>query len=184
MGKFWKAITAAGATVVMFAAILAVSAQFAHAQDFNPGNGSGAHGNRGQMASQPESSTPSFDFSGCWDGTSSDLDVYDQWVGYGIGWIGIDQKKANIKGGKHGSYYEFVWDNGDYAYGTLSGKADSDGFAATGAAGGKCRVGIVASPDGNEIDGVYGFYSCGSFDYHSGYFYFTADPGGCVDIIP
>ncbi len=168
----------------MLAAILAGSARFAHAQDFNVANGSGAHGNRGQIASQPETPTPPADVSGCWDGTSSEGDLWDGWIGNGIGWIGIDQRKANIKGGKHGSYYEFVWQNGDYAYGPLSGKADADGFHATGLAGGKCRVALVGSPSSDYIYGVYGFYNCGSFDYHVGYFDFTANPSGCVDIIP
>ena len=184
MRKFSKTITAAGATTVMLAAILAGSARFARAQDFNVADGSGAHGNRGQIASQPEASSSTSNFSGCWDGTGAEGDVYDEWVGNGIGWIGIAQKGASLKGGKKGSYYEFVWKNGDYAYGSLSGKADADGFQAIGLAGGTCRVSFVGSPYLNEIVGVYGFYSCGSFDYHVGTFEFTADATGCANIIP
>jgi len=77
-----------------------------------------------------------------------------------------------------------VWENGDYAYGALSGKADADGFHAAGGAGGKCTVGFVGSPVSDEIYGVYGFFNCGSFDYHVGTFEFTADSSGCADIIP
>ena len=185
MRQFSKTITAAGATAIMLAAILAGSARFARAQDFNVADGSGAHGNRGQIASQPEASSSTANFSGCWDGTGAEGDVYDEWVGNGIGWIGIAQKGASLKGGKKGSYYEFVWANGDCVYGQLSGKADADGFQATGLAGGTCRVSFVASPSSsNDIYGVYGIYGCGSFDYHVGIFELTADSSGCANIIP
>ena len=184
MRTFSKTIAAAGATTVLLAAILAGSARFARAQDFNVPDGSGAHGNRRQIASQPEPSSSPVNVSGCWDGTGTEGDLYDEWVGNGIGWIGIVQKGTSLKKGKKGSYYEFVWANGDYADGSLSGKADADGFQATGLAGGTCKVSLVGSPSSGVIYGVYGFYGCGSFDFHVGLFEFTADPTGCANILP
>jgi hypothetical protein len=186
MGKVLRFLTVCAGGMVLAIGMAAASAGIAAAQASGAKVDSGAHGNgRAPAVAQP-AAVSAADFSGCWDGTSSFSNIADNWQpGGAIGWIGIIQKGKNIKGGKKGSYYEIVWNNGDYAYGPVTGKADSDGFAATGKAGGKCKVQFVASPDNSgNIVGTYGFANCGSFDYHSGTFIFALDNSGCADIIP
>ena len=183
MSRAIKHMTTCFAAAALVAWIVTGFAPFGHAADANAQDESGGHGNGGQVASQPESSS-SVNVGGCWDGTGVEGDLYDEWVGDGIGWIGFVQHGASLKGGKKGSYYEFVWENGDYAYGAVSGTADADGFQATASAGGKCKVSLVGAPYHGYIYGVYGVYSCGSFDFHVGLFEFEADPSGCANIVP
>jgi len=109
--------------------------------------------------------------------------------GPGVGWIGIDQKGSKIKGGKHGSYYEFLWDEGAYAYGEFSGKATATGFTASGDAGGNCKVKMIgAFGTDNNIVGTYqtnGAKSCKKEDFAAaGTFNLPYDPSGCVFVTP
>jgi hypothetical protein len=185
MRKFVRYLMVCAGGLALSVGLAAAASGIAAAQTFGAHSDSGGHGSGGAAAmTRPEASS-AFNFSGCWDGTGSEGDLYDEWVGDGIGWIGIIQKGSKIKTGKKASYYEFVWQNGDYAYGEFkSGKADSVGFQVIADAGGSCRVSMVGSPDGDAIYGVYGFYGCGSFDEHVGFFDFAADNSGCADIIP
>ena len=101
-----------------------------------------------------------------------------------MGWIGIDQKGSKIKGGKHGSYYEFVWDDGAYAYGEASGTATATGFKIKGKAGGSCNVTFIgAFGTSNDIVGTYEASHCGSFD-PAGHFDLPYDPSGCIFVTP
>jgi hypothetical protein len=184
MYKFVRYLTVCAGGLVLSVGLAAASAGIASAQTFGTHNDSGGHTSGNAAAATRLNSSSAENFSGCWDGTGSEGDLYDDWVGDGIGWIGIVQKGSKINSGKRGSYYEFVWADTDDAFGPLKGKADADGFEAIGAAGGSCKVFMVGSPDSDDIYGVYGFYGCGSFDEHVGTFDFPADPSGCADIIP
>ncbi len=182
MYKIIKGSMLIAATAVLMIGLIAGSARITRAQDTNVQDESGAHGTAaGNSAIQPDAKVPPIAVGGCWDGSSIDGSLNDQSVGPGAGWIGIVQHQKEIKGGKKGSFYSFVWDNEDFAQGTLSGKASATGFVATGLAGGKCRVKLIGSLTnaGHDISGTYAFIHCGSFDNHVGTFDFPSDPSGC-----
>jgi len=131
-------------TLAIVACAGLLSASFARAQEAAAQSDGGGHGAGPPTTAQPDKKPSPYNFTGCWDGSSIDGSLEDNFYGPGYGWIGIIQSGKNIKESE--SYYEFVWDGGvDYAYGPISGKATATGFTATFYAG-KCKGKIIATP--------------------------------------
>ena len=173
------------ACVALLSAGLLGSASFARAQDAASTPGDEGASSAPSAATQPDMKTPPSDLGGCWDG-ESDGSLDDQNYGNGHGWIGIDQKGGKIIGGKHHSYYEFLWDNNAYAYGYFSGKVKGTGFTGTALAGGKCRGTVIGHlGTSNDIVGTYDFKHCGKANFIAmGTFDLPADNAGCNFVTP
>ena len=113
-----------------------------------------------------------------------DGSLEDNNYGPGVGWIWIVQKKGTIKGGANQSYYEFLWDDGAFAYGPASGTVTSTGFKITGKAGGNCKIIITGALGGS--DNIAGYYATNGAStckkenlYAAGTFNLPYDPSGC-----
>ncbi|MGH7781803.1 MAG: hypothetical protein ACREQR_18455 [Candidatus Binataceae bacterium] len=164
------------------------SVRLAQAQDFDPGNGQDASASA-PTAAEPAKKAPPENFGGCWDGSSIDGSLQDQVYGPGHGWIGIDQKGSKIKGGRNGSYFEFLFDDLAFAYGPFaSGKATSTGFTFSGKGSGACRIKVIGAfgPSSNIV-GTYKAVHCNTkkatFDA-VGTFDFPLDSSGCKFVNP
>jgi hypothetical protein len=163
------------------------SAGHAYAQD-SEASAPDEGGNAAATVATPDTKkAAALNFGGCWDGSGSDGSLEDQNYGSGYGWIGIVQNGKNIKGGNHGSYFEFAWDGGtDWAKGPLSGKATATGFTATGKAGGKCRVKIIGTfGSSNDIVGSYESEHCEKSNFAAvGTFDVPLNNSGCANFLP
>jgi hypothetical protein len=153
------------------------------AQDGRPEFGAG--GGPSPSAEPDKKKTPE-DVDGCWNGADGSLE--DRVQGPGIGWIGIDQSGAKIVGSSDDSYYEFLWDDGAFAYGPASGKVTAKGFKIAGDAGGNCKIDMSGrlATDGS----IVGSYKTKGSDCKkeelkaAGTFNLPADPTGCVFVTP
>jgi hypothetical protein len=172
----------------LLSAGVTASAGHAYTQDAGSTDDGGVH-SAANVATQPDNS-PIVNFEGCWDGSSTVGSLDDLNFGTGYGWIGIIQNGNTVKGGKHGSYYEFVWDSGqDWAYGPLKGKVGKNEFTASGTVGGKCKVKIIGHlGTSNDIVGTYDYTNCNpkkiNFIDTSGMFDVPLNNNGCANIIP
>ncbi len=179
-----KYLTMSAAAVVFVSGLIAGSASFARAHDTASPAGDDGVVSAPSVATQPDKALP-LDFGGCWDGTGIDGSLEDNSYGPGVGWIGIDQSGKSIKGGGD-SYYEFLFDDGAYAYGTFKGKASATGFSVKGKAGGKCRVKIIGTfGSDDDIVGTYDFTHCQKTDFTAnGTFDLPLNDSGCIFVTP
>jgi hypothetical protein len=186
MRGFTRHLTISAVAILLVSGLIAGSSTFARAQQAASQSDDG--GGSASASAQPAAKIPPANFAGCWDGTGTLGSLVDQAFGDGIGWIGIAQKGKHIKGGRRGSYYEFLWEAGsDYAYGPASGKATATGFTITGKAGGQCRIKIIGGfGTSNDIVGTYSFHHCAKngLNVSSGTFDLPYDPSGCGFIAP